>query len=154
MTLNVRRATAADAPVLRSLRHRSLVDAPSAFGSTISRERSWGTAVYAERLDSGVGVLAYADDLPVGLGSAFHEGDWLHVVGIWVDPDFRGRGLNRLLLLEIVGGHNHVCLDVTVGNDTARRSYERFGFVATGETHPLRDGSAEVVERMVLPTRG
>lgn len=32
----------------------------------------------------------------------------------------------------------------------ARRAYERYGFVATGETRPLREGAAEVVERLVL----
>ena len=41
-------------------------------------------------------------------------------------------------------------LDVATGNAVARRSYERYGFVATGETRPIRDGSADRVERMVL----
>jgi hypothetical protein len=32
----------------------------------------------------------------------------------------------------------------------ARRAYERYGFTVTGETRPLRVGSTELVERMVL----
>jgi ribosomal protein S18 acetylase RimI-like enzyme len=43
-----------------------------------------------------------------------------------------------------------VHLDVETTNRGARRLYERLGFVATGETRPLRDGSPYHVERMVL----
>ena len=40
-------------------------------------------------------------------------------------------------------------LDVNTTNAGARALYERAGYVATGETRPLRDGSDERVERMV-----
>ena len=42
---------------------------------------------------------------------------------------------------------------MNIANTAARRSYERYGFRGTGETRALREGSAEVVERMVLPGR-
>ena len=42
-------------------------------------------------------------------------------------------------------------LDVALGNDAARGLYEAYGFVATGEVEPLREGSAQLLERMVLP---
>jgi ribosomal protein S18 acetylase RimI-like enzyme len=41
-------------------------------------------------------------------------------------------------------------LDVTETNELARRSYERYGFRATGEARPLRPDHSELVERMVL----
>ena len=42
---------------------------------------------------------------------------------------------------------------MNIANTAARRSYERYGFRGTRETRPLREGSAEVVERMVLADR-
>lgn len=151
----VRRARPDDAAAWRELRLRALADAPTAFGSTLEREQAWALDVYAERLAAGNSVLAFAGDLPIGIGAGFeHPAGWFHVVSIWVDPDFRRRGANRLILGELVSRAHElglqVHLDVTRGNDVARLAYERFGFVATGESEPLREGSPYVTERMVL----
>jgi hypothetical protein len=39
---------------------------------------------------------------------------------------------------------------VNVTNGDARAVYERYGFVGTGEVEPLRPGSDQVMELMVL----
>jgi ribosomal protein S18 acetylase RimI-like enzyme len=44
-------------------------------------------------------------------------------------------------------------LNVESANDAARRTYETYGFVATGETTPLREGSSRITERMLLSLR-
>jgi RimJ/RimL family protein N-acetyltransferase len=41
-------------------------------------------------------------------------------------------------------------LDVQSANHAARRAYETYGFRATGTTRPLREGSPDITERMVL----
>lgn len=151
----VRRAEPDDAAAWRELRLRALADAPTAFGSTLEREQGWDPEVYAERLAAGSSVLALVDDRPVGIGAGFeHPPGWFHVVSIWVDPDFRGRGVNGQILRELVSRAQELGLDVHLnvarGNDAARRAYERFGFVPTGESEPLREGSPYVTERMVL----
>jgi GNAT superfamily N-acetyltransferase len=73
-----------------------------------------------------------------------------------VDPSHRGRGVGHAVLCGVDAWARRrglrLHLDVNTSNAAARRSYERFGFTATGETRPLRDGSDEVVERMVLAT--
>jgi ribosomal protein S18 acetylase RimI-like enzyme len=73
---------------------------------------------------------------------------------MWVDPAWRSHGVGRRLLDAVVvwaGERGLRChLDVTVGNDAARRLYEGYGFVATGGTEPLREGSAHRCARMVL----
>jgi ribosomal protein S18 acetylase RimI-like enzyme len=153
--VTVRRARPDDAAAWRELRLRALADAPTAFGSTLEREQGWAPDIYAERLAAGNSVLAFAGDLPIGLGAGFeHPVGWFRVVSIWVDPDFRRRGANRLILGELVSRAHElglrVHLDVTRGNDVARRAYERSGFVGTGESQPLREGSPYVAERMVL----
>jgi len=74
---------------------------------------------------------------------------------MWVDPAWRGRGVGRLVLDAVVGwARQHglrVHLHVQAENAPARSLYERYGFVATGETSPLRPGSALRIELMVLP---
>jgi hypothetical protein len=42
-------------------------------------------------------------------------------------------------------------LDVAEGNSAARTAYERYGFVATGESEPIREGSTARAHLMVLP---
>jgi GNAT superfamily N-acetyltransferase len=71
-----------------------------------------------------------------------------------VEPSARGQGVGHLILDAVRGRAEQrglrLHLDVARGNAGARRSYERYGFVATGETRPLREGAPELVERMVL----
>jgi len=63
--------------------------------------------------------------------------------------------VGHLVLDAIVGWARErglrVHLDVTAGNSPARRLYERYGFVGTGELRPLRPGSQHTIERMNLP---
>ncbi len=81
---------------------------------------------------------------PEGSGEAF-------VWGMWVEPEWRGRGLGGRILRELVDGADQrgraVFLHVTEGND-ARRLYEAHGFVSTGEWQPLREGSAVRMETL------
>lgn len=168
MSIEVRQTTRHDWELWRDLRLRALQDSPTAFGSTLDRELTFtgsdwkgrtGGVADATTLGAGTAgpsVLAFADEVPVGMGGGFRDlPSWLHVVAMWTDPAWRGRGVGRAVLgfLTAWAGEAglRVHLDVTVGNDGARALYEGYGFVATGETRPLRDGSAYLVERMVLP---
>ena len=42
-------------------------------------------------------------------------------------------------------------LDVARGNPAARTAYERYGFVATGESERIRPDSTDLADLMVLP---
>jgi GNAT superfamily N-acetyltransferase len=141
----------------RDLRLRALQDSPSAFGSTYEREVGLDEASWRNRLadDDHVAVLAWADDVAVGMGGGFQDlPGFLHVVAMWTDPAHRGRGIGAAVLaaLETWAGARalRLHLDVNTANPGARTLYERCGYVATGETRPLREGSDELVERMVL----
>lgn len=63
--------------------------------------------------------------------------------------------LARLVLDELVrrvhAEERRVMIDVTQDDSAARTAYERYGFVATGKTEPLREGSGLLVDEMVLP---
>jgi GNAT superfamily N-acetyltransferase len=73
---------------------------------------------------------------------------------MWVAPHARGQGVAHLVLDALRSWAEErrllLCLDVESGNEAARRTYETYGFVATGTTRPLRDGWPEVTERLVL----
>ena len=163
----VRETTADDWACWRDLRLRALLDTPTAFGSTHEREaafteddwrgRTGGPAHAAARGDGSAGpaLLAFVGGVPVGMGGGFRDlPGWLHVVAMWTEPAWRGHGAGRAVLEQLKGWSAarglRVHLDVETTNLGARLLYERAGFVATGETRPLRDGSPYAVERMVL----
>lgn len=141
----------------RTARLQSLLDSPDAFGSTYERERAFTEDDFRDRLDpAGPHVLARRADEPVGTGGGYLAAPgWCHVVAMWVSPSVRGHGVGTRILDAIVSWNAarglRTELDVTVGNEAARRLYERYGFVATGVTRPLREGSQVRVEQMVLP---
>ncbi len=140
----------------RQGRLQALADSPDAFGSTYEREAAFTEREWRERLGpDSASVLGCADGVPVAMGAAFVEADtWSHVVAMWVDPAWRRLGLSSRLLDVIVAWADErslrTHLDVALGNDAARAAYERYGFVGTGETTPLRTGSSLLLERMVL----
>jgi ribosomal protein S18 acetylase RimI-like enzyme len=135
----------------------ALQDSPAAFGSTYRRELGHSEQDWRAGLEDPdrVAVLASLDGRTVGIAGGYPDRPGLlHVVAMWVDPSVRGRGIAHRLLDALAGqaaGRDRTLhLDVALSNPSARRSYQRYGFVATGETRPLRPGSADLVERMLL----
>jgi GNAT superfamily N-acetyltransferase len=164
VTLQARVCTVEDWQAWRDLRLRSLADSPNAFGSTLEREQAFTDADWRGRVTgwtdpdeevAGPAVLAEADGTPVGMGGGFRdEPGMLHVVAMWTDPDWRGRGVGALVLDTLRGWADErelrLHLDVEASNTGARRLYERYGFTATGGSKPLRPGSTYSCDRMVL----
>lgn len=153
--VELRRLGPEDWRLWRGIRLRALADSPEAFGSTLARERAFTEAEWRRRT-SGLAVLALVDGAPVALGGGYGEAPGpLHVIAMWVDPAHRGRGLGALVLDEVVASARAegrgLVLDVVRDNAVARRAYRSRGFRPTGETSPLRPGSAVLTERMVLP---
>lgn len=152
----VRHVDASDWQAWRDIRLRSLQDAPDAFGSTLERELAFTREDWTGRLDgAGAAVLGCAGEEAVAMGAAWpYEDGKAMVVAMWTDPAWRGRGLaSRVLDVLVRWARDHdrrPDLWVTDGNPAARRVYERYGFVATGEQAPLREGSPLTMSRLVL----
>jgi GNAT superfamily N-acetyltransferase len=153
--VTVRTAGPDDWETWRDLRLRALAADPDAFGSTLAREKAYDEATWRARA-SGLAVLGWVDGVPAALGGGIEvRPGVVQVVAMWTDPAYRGHGLASAVLDVVVraaraDGHR-VLLEVARGNDRARTVYERYGFVPTGESDPIRPGSPERCDWMELP---
>jgi ribosomal protein S18 acetylase RimI-like enzyme len=144
----VRRLGPDDWELFREIRLRSLADSPDAFGSTLEREQPFTEDDWRRRLTGPVYVVA--DPGPVAVGGLFDNDGVLTVWGMWTDPAHRGRGHARRILDALIAPDVEAELHVNTANAAARTAYERYGFVGTGDLEPLRPGSEQQMERMVL----
>jgi GNAT superfamily N-acetyltransferase len=158
--VEVRPATLADWPTVRSIRLRALADAPDAFASTLEREAAFDDAEWQRRVAPGNWVLALAEDDVVGVAAGIQErgrpDDDRHLVAMWVAPEFRGRHVADRLVAAVAdwarsNGAVTLSLWVAAGNDRARRCYLRLGFEASGERQPLPNRPDVTEERMAKP---
>jgi len=155
MRYTVRTLSPDEWPVWRDIRLRALADAPDAFGSTLELEQAFGEPEWRGRLASP-SVVVFDGDAAVACGAVFRNRPGrAAVVAMWVDPDYRGRGLSRQVLDALVGWARAEDLAVEIGvnqaNPGARAAYLAYGFVPTGDCYPLREGSAQRCDTLVLP---
>jgi GNAT superfamily N-acetyltransferase len=160
--ITVRKFEVAEFSSYRSLRLSALEESPDAFGSTLGAEQLRTTEEWASRLQSGCNSGL---DLPLigqvgttAAGLAWGKVDRsdrtiVHVYQMWVVPEFRGRGIARLLLRTIVAWTasleaRSVHLGVASGETSAMRLYVSEGFVPFGQAEPLRSGSTLLSQRM------
>jgi ribosomal protein S18 acetylase RimI-like enzyme len=156
--IDVRRVRADEWEALRDTRLRALADSPDAFATTHAaaslRPAEWWRdwAARSSTGDEQAMFLAWMDSEPAGIAGAFRERDVVYVISMWTVPEARGRGVGRALLDAAVdfAGDREVHLSVTETNITARRFYERYGFVPTGSTEPLRSNSSLLIHELVL----
>ena len=120
----------------RDLRLESLLNDPAAFGSKHEDAVLLGEADWRQRLIDGSMLFARCGRQVVGMVGALEEGGQTRIVSMYVSPAYRGRGLGRRLMLEILkrGEDTTVVLDVNPSQRAAYRLYESLGFVAEGES--------------------
>jgi len=144
----LRRLAPDDWEAFREIRLAALTDAPDAFGSTLERELGFTEEDWRRRVSGPVYVVE--DPAPVSVGGIFDDAGTRHIWGMWTDPAHRGLGHARRILDALIPPGAAAVLDVNVANAGARTAYERYGFVGTGTFEPLRPGSEQQMERMVL----
>ncbi|MFV1983834.1 MAG: GNAT family N-acetyltransferase [Thiohalomonadales bacterium] len=148
----------------KKLRLDSLIESPNAFGSTFEKENNRSDFEWQERLIYGIKsktdmpILALCSDQLSGLAWGKSEKKQLEVVNLyqmWVNPEFRSKGIGLALLKEIkkwaenLGSHS-LNLGVTINNGKAYQIYKTFGFKQFGNTEPLREGSNLELQLMSL----
>jgi len=106
-----RRAAAHEWEKLRELRLRALSDAPEAFASTLAESAARSADEWRERFlprAGSVNVVEVDDDGSfVGIASGFADDESpevVYLVGMFVVPERRGRGLGRRLVGAVESG--------------------------------------------------
>jgi ribosomal protein S18 acetylase RimI-like enzyme len=149
--LVIRRIRADDWRRHRALRLEMLTDTPIAYGETLAHARGRPKEFWLSRAAEHVGSVTSAQwvvdagDRLVGTMSCFADTSGrVHVVGVYLSPEYRGRGLLDCLFDAVRhwARERYVIafvLRVACENDRAVRAYRRRGFVPTGRTnqHPL-----------------
>jgi RimJ/RimL family protein N-acetyltransferase len=148
--MNFRVLDEPDAKLYQEIRLSALKINPEAFGSTYEREEKFSLETVVERMkptrdkfvlgafdDSGslVGIVAFVREN--GLKTA-HKGN---VFGMYIAPEFRGRGIGKSLILELISkardcdGLEQINLTVMSKNEIAKKLYISLGFEVFGVEH-------------------
>lgn len=135
---------------IRDIRLRSLVDAPEAFTSDHRRESAYDEEKWRDLAVTGRWfVAADGEVVGVAVGVDGWSGDpkRRELVGMWVAPSHRRRGIARELLDEVRAwatseGATTLSLGVREGNEGALQAYLNMGMLLSGETMPEFDRAA------------
>jgi predicted GNAT family acetyltransferase len=167
-SFQIRRLGRADVAAVRAMRLCALEDSPTAFGSTVMEEAQWPLEKLAELIEPEVddgscffGV--FADGTMAGIvGFVRRPGErrrhMAELRSVYVLPEFRGRGLGRMLLETVlsyarcVDGMRQIILCVNAANHPARHLYQSLGFVRFGlePSTLLIDGTGHDEEHYIL----
>lgn len=158
--VQIRRVDEDEWRLAAEVRLRALQEDPDVFGSSAERELRFTERHWRMRLRSSATWVAVDDD-GVGRGMVtmiLEPGspvDDRHVVGLWVAPEARRRGVGWALLDAVRAaardeGARTVSLWVVDDNHAAGDLYVRAGFARTGESHPSQREPGRVEERLVL----
>ena len=166
--MNIRLLGESDAQLYKEIRLRALKNDPEAFGSTYEQEVNRPLEKFAERIqytkdqvtlgcfddsNSLVGIVNFARESRL---KTAHKGN---IYGMYIDPQFRGRGLGKSLLLALIERATRECvgleqihLTVVSNNESAKRLYISLGFETYGvEPNALKfDGHYFDEDLMIL----
>lgn len=121
----IRAMTRADVPAVAAL-------------EAAHQPRPWSEQVFRDELgtENRIYLVALGPGI-VGFGGVMVIGDEAHVTNVLVAPEHRGRGVGRLLMVELIeevvaNGARHLTLEVRKENDAARALYSRLGLAPVG----------------------
>lgn len=107
---------------------------------TLSFRTPWSLESFEQEVEEN--HLAYyavvdLEGVVVGYGGLWQVFDEVHVTNVAIDPEYRGRGLSRPLMLHLMDhskqrGALRMTLEVRVSNTTAIALYQSLGFETEG----------------------
>ncbi|WP_027481835.1 GNAT family N-acetyltransferase [Deinococcus pimensis] len=163
--MDLRVLTERDAAAYFALRLSGLRESPRAFGTSASEFEARGVSSVEERLRPGAGTVtfgAFVDGELVGIATLARETGLntrhkAFVVGMYVAPHVRGRGVARAVLTRLitharaVEGLEQLMLAVSSTQTAARALYASLGFVTFGlEPRALKVAGEYVDEEHML----
>ncbi|TCO49321.1 ribosomal protein S18 acetylase RimI-like enzyme [Kribbella antiqua] len=138
--IELRDIGADDWKLWRELRLAALEEAPYAFGSTLEDWADASEQRWRDRLNTpgAFQVIAHLDGTPAGMAGGLPMDGAAELVGMWIAPTGRGRGVGDALIQAVENwarGNDirTLNLSVAVGNEPAHKLYLRNGFADTEE---------------------
>jgi GNAT superfamily N-acetyltransferase len=131
----------------RRVRLRALEEAPYAFGTTHAEASQWPAERWTAQVIEFATFVAVegGEDVGVARGAAHLRTDVRELIGMWVAPAARRRGIAARLIECVaqwaaIDGATTLVLDVVATNAAAIALYEREGFARyDGDAHGERD---------------
>ena len=156
MQIQLLKLTSADAPRLRCVRLKALLDSPAAFGAEYQIESEKPINYWENYLRISTWCVVVAGDKDIGLLEVSKAADdrsadcWLS--SWWIDQDFRGQGVSKLMVdwldqLCVERGWHRQCLGVWPENQVAISAYLKLGFSKAPNELPSRSRP----DKMYLP---
>lgn len=162
-SMDIRPFQVDEAMLIKSVRLRSLIDAPYAFGAGSYDAEAAHPDSYWHQLAAQVGgqdpqwrdkCVSYVvmdKNEACGTATCFlcpQVERRAYLTAAWIDPRYRRRGLGRRLIEAAMAwsagrGADHLRLWVDDTNPEAADFYRSLGFVATGEIRPIAPGASE-----------
>jgi ribosomal protein S18 acetylase RimI-like enzyme len=140
------------------IRLQALRDAPEAFASTADEEQDYDEAFWRLRMGRSARLLAESDGQPVGIASVGQaaEDDVAELFGMWVEPDFRGKGVAWKLTESAAvhareAGQRAVKLWVSTDNGRAVAFFSSAGFRPADERRAMTNDADVEEMAMLLP---
>lgn len=132
----------------RSLRLKALRSDPTAFGSSFEEEELFTEEEWKRRIRNT--IFALSNDRPVGMivyvSDRTKTRHVAEIFGVYVEAEYRGRGIGRRLLEEaqsrIRKERNIVKVKLAVNSEqrVAVKLYRNAGFVVAGKLKELKTG--------------
>jgi len=165
--IEIRRITEADGEAFYSLRLEALEGEPQAFSSSPEEHRALTLDDVAKRLgmdseDRNFVLGAFVDERVVGMAGFFQEPGpktrhRARIWGVYVSPEWRKKGIARVLLEEIIRRAKgrpemeQVTLAVGTSQAAAKHLYESLGFEIYGrDPGPIKIGDTYIDEEMMI----
>ena len=146
-----------DWEILKTVRLESLLDSPNVFSATYDTAEKYSESQWRDRAAHRTQyqyILAIEGARAVGIiGGTQNPALEFNVVAMWVNPEFRGKGIADLLVsamkeFAMSKGHSRIVLSVSPHNSRAVRFYSRHGFVFIPEWESVALSSGERNQKM------
>ena len=156
--VSVRALGTEDWQTFQQVRLAALQDAPEAFASSYDDEKDYDEAFWRVRMGRSARLVATAAEEPVGIASVGQasEDDVAELFGLWVRPDFRGRGVAWKLTESAAehareAGQRAIKVWVATDNGRAVAFFSSAGFRPADERRPMTNDAQTEELAMVLP---
>lgn len=143
------RVTSENWEKLRDVRTQAIIDSPQAFGDTIEQTLARTEDEWKRWTKSNIYAIEDNDKYIATVTWRKHPDYGDYIVGVWTDPEYRGKGLNAKLFERVFNdaqqsGVKEISLHVNIDQQAAVQSYQKLGFKIVGTVMQKQMGDEEL----------